>query len=56
MGAKCFLVMLNLRSKVFSEFFHLQSTVDSLFFRGGVWSPTFSGHINFEVKNVFIIF
>ena len=24
-----------------SEFFHLPSTVDSEFFAGGVWAPTF---------------
>ena len=43
--------MPNLRSKKFSEFFHLQSIVDSEFFRGGVWAPTFFGHTKFEVKH-----
>ena len=36
--------------KKFSEFFHLQSTLDSEFFRGGVRAPTFLGHAKFEVK------
>ena len=38
--------------KNFLEFFHLQSTLDSEFFRGGVWAPIFFGHTKFEVKNV----
>ena len=35
----------------FLEFFYLQSTLDSEFFRGDVQEPTFFGHTNFEVKN-----
>ena len=80
-GYQLFLVMLNLRSKTFQnffiyggvwtvnfsegvsshqlflvtlnflEFFHLQSTLDSELFRGGVRAPTFFGHATFEVKN-----
>ena len=45
-----FLVTLN-----FLEFFHLQSTLDSELFRGGVWAATFFGHATFEVK-IFRIF
>ena len=46
-----FLVMLNLRSKFILEFFHLQSALDSEFFRECLWAPTFFGHAKFEVKN-----
>ena len=49
-GHQIFLVMLNLRSKIFWEFFPLQSILDSELFRGGVWVPTFFGHTKFEVK------
>ena len=35
--------------KDFSEFFCLQSALDSEFFRGGVWAATFFGHAKFEV-------
>ena len=42
--------------KIFLEFFSLQSTLDSEFFRGGFQVPTFSGHTKFEVKNFFGIF
>ena len=37
---------------MFSEVFCLQRALDSEFFRGGVWAPTFFGHPKFEVKNV----
>ena len=50
-GHQLFLVMLNLRSKNFQNFFHLQSAVDSELLRLGVWAPTFFGHTKFEVKN-----
>ena len=43
--------MLNLRSKILQNFFHLQSALDSEFFRGGVQAPTYFGHSKFEVKN-----
>ena len=33
--------------KNFSELFHLQSTLDSELFRGGVGAQTFFGHTNF---------
>ena len=33
--------------KNFSEFFHLQNTMDSKFFRKGVWAPTFLVTLNF---------
>ena len=33
-----------LEVKIFLEFFHLQRTLDSQFFRGGVVAPTFSGN------------
>ena len=42
--------------KIFWEFFHLQSTLDSEFFRGDVWGPTFFGNAKFEVKNFSEIF
>ena len=45
-----FLVMLNLRSKFFSEFYGLQSALDSEFIRGCVQAPSFLGHAKFEVK------
>ena len=38
--------------KNFSEIFHLQSALDSEFFRGDIWGPTFFGHAKFEVKNL----
>ena len=50
-GHQLFLIMPNLRSKIFLDFFHLQSAVDSEFLRLGVWVPTFFGHTKFEVKN-----
>ena len=34
------------------ERFHLESALDSEFFRGGVWAPTFLSHTEFEVENV----
>ena len=37
--------------KTFLEFFLLQSTLDSEFFRGGVFAPTFFGHAKYQVKN-----
>ena len=46
-GHQIFLVMPNLMSKNFSEFFHLLSTLDSKFFRVGS-GPTFFGHAKFE--------
>ena len=46
-----FLVMPNLRPKNFLEFFHLQSALDSEFFRGVLWAPVFFGHAKFEFKN-----
>ena len=42
--------------KIFLEFFHLQSTVDSEFSTGGVRAPTSFGHAKFEVKNFFEFF
>ena len=45
-----------LEVKIISEFFHLQSTLDSEFFRGDVWGRTFFGHAKFEVKNFSEIF
>ena len=45
-----FLVMPNLRPKLFLEFLHLQSPLDSEFFRVGVQALTFFGHTKFEVK------
>ena len=38
--------------KNFLKYFHLQSTVESELFTGGVWSPTFFGNTKFEVKNI----
>ena len=49
-GHQLFLVTLNLRLKFFSDLFNLQSDLDSEFFTGDVWAPTFFGHIKFEVK------
>ena len=49
--------MQNLRPKNFSEFFHLQSALDSeffretQFFRGGSEHQLFFGHTKFEIKN-----
>ena len=37
--------------KNFLEFFCLQSTLDSKFFRGDVQTTTFFGHAKFEVIN-----
>ena len=37
--------------KKLSEFSHLESALDSQFFRGGVWAPTSFGYIKFKVKN-----
>ena len=34
---------------IFLEFFCLQCTVDSEFFKRGVWVPTFFGHAKFEI-------
>ena len=45
-----FLVTLNLRSKSFQSFFHLQSPLDSEFFRWDVRAPIFFGHTKFKVK------
>ena len=45
-----FLVMPNLRAKNFLDFFHLQSALDSEFFRWSIQEPTFFGHSKFEVK------
>ena len=42
--------------KFFLEFLHSQSTLDSEFFRGGVWAPIFFGHAKFEVKNLLQFF
>ena len=42
--------------KNFSEFFHLQSALDSEFLRRGIWAPNFFGHAKFEVKNFEKIF
>ena len=50
-GYEIFLVTVN-----FSEFFHLQNTLDSEFLRGGVQAPTFFGHAEFEVKNFSEVF
>ena len=37
--------------KVFQNFFHLQSALDSeIFTGGGVLAPTFFDHVKFEVK------
>ena len=35
----------------FLEFFHLKGALDSEFFAGGIWVPTFLGYAKFEVKN-----
>ena len=43
--------MPNLIPKNILEFFHLQSALDSEFFRGDVWVPIFFGHTKFGVKN-----
>ena len=43
-------------TKNFLEYFCLQSTLDSKFFRGGVFAPIFLGHAKFEVKKYFEIF
>ena len=48
--------MPNSRPNKCSEFFHLQSPLNSEFFRLGVRVPTFFGHAKFEAKNVFGIF
>ena len=88
-GNQTFLVIPNLKPKVFSEFFSLlttldwnfragvqanffwscqisgqiffqnffiSKTLDSKFFRGGVWAPYFLGNAKFEVKISFRIF
>ena len=44
------LVMPNLRPKLFLEFLHLQSPLDSEFFRGDVQALTFFSDTKFEVK------
>ena len=48
-----FLVMLNLRPKNFSEFFHLHSALDSEFYTRGSGHQLFIGHTIFEVKTFF---
>ena len=40
--------------KIFSEFFHLQSALDSEFFRDGLQSLTFFSDNKFEVKFIAI--
>ena len=45
--APTFFVHAKFEVKNFSEIFHLQSTLDSEFFRGGVKAPTFFGHTKF---------
>ena len=56
MSRPTLLVTPNLSSKNVSAIFHLLSTLDSQFFKGRVWVPTFLGHAKFEVKNFFRIF
>ena len=47
-----FLVMLNLKPKIFRNFFNLPSTLDSKFFSKGVSRhQLFFGHAKFETKN-----
>ena len=48
-GHQRFLVTLNLRSKIFRNFF-VYRVLWTEFFRGGDWRPTFFGHAKFEVK------
>ena len=55
-GHELFLVTPNLRPKYFLEYFCLQRSPDSEFFRGDVRAPTFFGHAKFEVKNFFEFF
>ena len=44
------MVLPNFSPKNILECFCLQSTLDSEFFRGSVWAPTFFGHTKFEAK------
>ena len=50
-GHQLFLVTLNLRSKIFRNFFIYRVLWNLNCSQRGLWAPTFFGHAKFEVKN-----